>query len=65
LIAGPEEVTPPKRFDQPCPLHHVVGVIMHPGKHERTALIVESFVQAVDGFDAGCVDQRHPAHRKN
>ena len=62
LVAGPEEIFLADDFDQPAPIHHIVGVLVDSGKHQRAALLVEAFMQTMNGFDASRIDQRHAAH---
>ena len=57
LVAGPEEVFLPDGFRQSAALHHVVDVIVDSREHKRAALLVESFMQTMNGFDACCIYQ--------
>ena len=65
LVTGPEEVMFPNGFDQPAAFHHVAGVIVDTGEHQRAALFVQTLVQAVNGFDTCCIDQRYATHRQD
>ena len=57
LVAGPKEIFLADRFQQSAALHHVVRIVMDSCEHERATLLVESFMQMVDRFDACRIDQ--------
>ena len=62
LVAGPEEIFLPDQSNKPAAFHHGARIFMDTGKHQRAALFVDPFIEAVDHFQPGRVDQRHAAH---
>src|SRR5689334_18882499 len=62
LVAGPKEVFFTNHLYQVSTFEHLTRIIVDSGKHERAALLMESFMQAMNHFDASCVDQRDAAH---
>ena len=61
LIAGPEEVFFTDYFVQVSAFQHLPRIIVDSRKHERTALFVQAFMQTMDYFYSGCIDQRYAA----
>ncbi len=57
LIAGPKEILCADNFHQTAALHHIARIVVDSCEHERAALFVESFIQAVNGFDACRIHQ--------
>ena len=62
LVAGPKEVFFTDDLYQVGAFQHLPGIIVDSRKHERAALFVESFMQAMNYFDASRIDQRNAAH---
>ena len=57
LVAGPKEIFLADGFYETTAFHHIMRVVVDSCEHERAALLVESFVQTVNGFDSCCVYQ--------
>jgi len=52
LVAGPKEIVFANYFHETAALHHIARVVVDTCEHERAALFVQPFIQAVYGFNA-------------
>src|SRR5688500_18859075 len=65
LIAGPKEALIPNRLHQASAFHHCAGIVMQPREHECAALLMQAFLQTVDGLHSGCIEERYATHRED
>lgn len=65
LVAGPEEIILADQIDKPAAFHHLARVIVDAREHECAALLVQSFMQMMNGFESRCIHQRYTMHGKD
>ena len=57
LVAGPKEIFLTDDLYEVGALQHLTGILVDSGKHERATLFMESFMQAMDGFEPSGVNE--------
>ena len=57
LVAGPKEIFLAYGLHQSPALHHLPHVVMDSREHECAILLMQSFMQTMDGFEPGSVNE--------